>query len=163
MFRDIRSHPVDLKRCPSDPGRISPNVRSSRNYFENGHSGGGRSVVLCAKERTQWEKHRMEQCSDRGGKYKCIRCGKRSGHEKIPGSCRGHRWLGKESNCKLQKLGAISMLVGTFFRISAVFCWIGAGNVQVMFRICCEGTFWANGNPQLMRERGEGRQSGLKK
>ena len=27
IFRDVRSHPVELKRCPSDPGRISPNVR----------------------------------------------------------------------------------------------------------------------------------------
>ena len=41
IFRDVRSHSVELKRCPSDPGRISPNVRSSRKYFfENGHSGG---------------------------------------------------------------------------------------------------------------------------
>ena len=27
IFRDVRSHPAELKRCPSDPGRISPNVR----------------------------------------------------------------------------------------------------------------------------------------
>ena len=28
-FLDVRSHPVELNRCPSDPGRNSPNVRSS--------------------------------------------------------------------------------------------------------------------------------------
>ena len=30
-FRNVRSHPDELKRCPSDPGRNSPNVRSSEN------------------------------------------------------------------------------------------------------------------------------------
>ena len=30
-FRDVLWHPVELKRCPSDPARISLNVRSSGN------------------------------------------------------------------------------------------------------------------------------------
>ena len=33
IFRDVRSHPVELKRCPSDPSRICPNVRSFGKYF----------------------------------------------------------------------------------------------------------------------------------
>ena len=42
---DVRSHPVELKKKkkgPSDPSRISPNVRSSGIFFffENGPSGG---------------------------------------------------------------------------------------------------------------------------
>ena len=65
-FRDVRSHAVELKRRPSDPGRISPIVRSSGNYFlrtdirkgKEVHriswAEFGRDVMLCSVACVSW-------------------------------------------------------------------------------------------------------------
>ena len=50
-------------------------------------------MILCQKTKESWQfaqkkregnKHRADQCNDPGGKYKCMRCRKRTKHLRIP-------------------------------------------------------------------------------
>ena len=43
------------------------------------------------RKKSEGRKHRTERCKDLGGEFKCMRCGKRSKKENIPGICLGFK------------------------------------------------------------------------
>ena len=70
------------------------------------------------------EVHALEYC--------CMRCGSSSKHMNIPGTCEGSRWLAKDSNHKLERMGKSHVGGHDMVRRH----WRDLGVVQDVFGLC---------------------------
>ena len=76
--------------------------------------------------------HRMEWCAA-PNKYRCMRCGRNSNNNKMPGKCRGPRWTVIQFQGKHLEnaLGEV-----THYGKKSGSTWRGVGVVQEVLRLC---------------------------